>query len=836
MKVAILTLLAGFMFSASVLSGRAAIAPPAHVYALESGDTSTVVLWDRSANAVSYDVYRNGKRIAVAQTGTVYNDTGLNAGFGYGYTITSVDTRHRESAQSFAAIVATSTQGISACPGEGSYASHVSSIPIASILAALPSWLADAEDDERAIAAGNYRTTNAVAAQGAINFIDMANRMLHNVLPYAYCQPTIFTAHTYQSISQSMLQSIHDAMQDAYAHLIARTDPYAGKLSGFIATKGFDGWNDYYYYTLPAPYNPSTAYKLDIHLHAASYCSIAMVGVPEGYGTKQLTDILHISRPSTVSNTTSRDTIYIDPCDRNVYAGPAQQSLLDTIADIERHFKIDTTQITIHGESMGPLEIPIYPPFIPTCSKAKACLPAAPVTRCPETRAQRESFPQVRGDPRYDAQNVWQNMAHTAVVIWGASDSSPSSHGGHPDQSGSPTPTPSCTTSMPALPAHDISWTEVYFPNECRDKLTLDRLQAIHPGQYPQSWPCRTDGHGYHGGIDRATQLAGYSYLYSAPASPNYPAYVSYLTPVEKYDGAYWVHGLRRATVESGITPIEGSIQVSATGPAIAVTTANLAGFNLDLSTRNTLFSRYPLVAVTIDGGSPLTVLTGSLRWFNRSKSVWYVGSAPGPFVKRAGISGPLIDIFSAPTIFVYGIGNGNIPIVGRALTESILSGFLKERGLTNPIIQHGSYITKADTALTPEDIRDYNLVLIGTPAQNSIVHRIVTTYPNNMPFTFHRNGAAYDGVVIDATTYTAPKSGWSILCPNPLNPSHYALFASENYNSGSQPDSNGKPTKFGGMLSDWIIEGLVSGNLKTLASGTFPANWNLKSPTNPAP
>ena len=157
---------------------------------------------------------------------------------------------------------------------------------------------------------------------------------------------------------------------------------------------------------------------------------------------------------------------------------------------------------------------------------------------------------------------------------------------------GSSAPTPSCTTSVPAIPNGDTSWTEAYFPNECRDKLKFDRLQAAHTGLYSHMLALETDGHARHGKIDPATQQRGYRFLYSTPPAPRYPSFVSYLTPVEKYDGAYWVHGLRRAQVEAGSVPKTGSIQVSASGSDITVTTNNLAGFNLDLAAANTLVHR----------------------------------------------------------------------------------------------------------------------------------------------------------------------------------------------------------------------------------------------------
>ncbi len=831
MKIASLALLAWCMSAASAVCGQS-VAAPTHVYAVESGNTTAVVLWDSSPNAVSYNLYRNGAPIANGQTGSVYNDSGLTTGFGYGYTIAAVDAGHHESAQSSAAITATSISGISACPTTGVSGTKPSS-PIVAIVAALPAWLADVEKDEGAIAARHYRSVNTLAAQDAINFIDMASQMMHSVFPYTYCQPALFTG-TNPVLTKPMLQNIHDAAQDAYAHLIAGTDTYAGKLSGYIATKGFDGWNGWYYYTLPSSYNPSRPYKLDIHLHWATSCSIPMQGTSEGYGTKTPGRELLIAAPPTISNTDSTDTIYVDPCERNVYAGPAQQSTLDTIADIERHFNIDKAQITIHGESMGATGSANLSAVHPDLFKGVGLFTGGTGYQMPGYLHADGKVPSGPGDPRYDAQNLWQNMAHTRVVIWGASDSSPSSHGGRFNVQGSPAPTPSCDISIPPIPDGDTSWTEVYFPNECRDKLAFDRLQSAHAGLYSHMLALETDGHARHGVIDQTTQLKGYDLLYSAPPSPQYPSFVNYLTAVEKYDGAYWVHGLRRARVETGSVPITGSIQVDTSVAAIAVTTHNLAGFNLDLTASNSLFTGRPSVTVTIDGGNPLKVPTGSVQWFNKSGLVWFVASAPSSFVKRAGVSGPLLDLFSGQTIFVYGTGEGNTPIMGRALTESILSGFLKERGVPNPILQYGPYITKADTALTPSDIQNYNLVLIGTPAQNSIIRRIVSAYPNNMAFRFHKNGSAYDGVTIDNTTYNAANSGWSILSPDPLNPSHYALFASEHYNSGSQPDSNGRSTKFGGMLSDWVIMGLVSGNQTTLHSGTFPANWNLKSPASP--
>src|SRR5688572_28771966 len=74
----------------------------------------------------------------------------------------------------------------------------------------------------------------------------------------------------------------------------------------------------------------------------------------------------------------------------------------------------------------------------------------------------------------------------------------------------------------------------------------------------------------------------------------------------------------------------------------------------------------------------------------------------------------------------------------------------------------------KKVSQVTPEDIADSNLVLIGTPDKHSLMQKII----EKLPVVFENEGLRLNG-----KQYSGPNLGAIMSYPNPLNPKRYVVL-----------------------------------------------------------
>ena len=94
--------------------------------------------------------------------------------------------------------------------------------------------------------------------------------------------------------------------------------------------------------------------------------------------------------------------------------------------------------------------------------------------------------------------------------------------------------------------------------------------------------------------------------------------------------------------------------------------------------------------------------------------------------------------------------------------------------------MQHSLLPGKPDTAVTVEDINQYNLILIGTAAQNSIVARIA----GELPVTVTKGKIVSD----DELTWDFTDRGLGLLYYNPLNPKRLIYWLASNESDFYRP------------------------------------------------
>lgn len=132
---------------------------------------------------------------------------------------------------------------------------------------------------------------------------------------------------------------------------------------------------------------------------------------------------------------------------------------------------------------------------------------------------------------------------------------------------------------------------------------------------------------------------------------------------------------------------------------------------------------------------------------------------------KRRGLQGPIDDAFSQPFLVVRGTGTPWSEH-HQAYVDWNLQQFLKEFDQW----MRGQVRVIDDTALTPEQIEDNNIVLFGDPGSNSVLAKIV----DKLPLDWTK-----DEVTFADTTYNPNRHNVALIFPNPLNPRRYVVLNS---------------------------------------------------------
>jgi pimeloyl-ACP methyl ester carboxylesterase len=242
------------------------------------------------------------------------------------------------------------------------------------------------------------------------------------------------------------------------------------------------------------------------------------------------------------------------------------------------------------------------------------------------------------------------------------------------------------------------------------------------------------------------------------------PDHIKFITYTTRYNTDYWitVDGLiqhyNRAKVDA---------QRDAAKSSYTIQTANVSSLVLsDMSAAT---------SITIDGDA-LTVTPSATIRLALSGGHWQVAAAPAGLRKQHGLQGPINDAFMDAFLCVSPSGQGFSPAADERAAQE-MDRFAKM--FTREYL--GEARTKADSAITAEDIANNNLVLFGDPASNSIIARIA----DQLPIKWTR-----DSIVVADKTYSASDHVPVLIYPNPLNPRRYVVIntglVSGNFNSSA--------------------------------------------------
>jgi pimeloyl-ACP methyl ester carboxylesterase len=277
------------------------------------------------------------------------------------------------------------------------------------------------------------------------------------------------------------------------------------------------------------------------------------------------------------------------------------------------------------------------------------------------------------------------------------------------------------------------------------------------------------------------------------------PRAVTFRTYTLQYSRAYWAEV---TGIEVWGRPADLACRLDESGSALTVETTNV------------LALRVRLPADLTRGAGPLQVTwNGKAVTPKAAEDGWLeLGSvqpaAGGGLPKTRALCGPVRQAFSGPFIMVYGGTREGESF--RHLMAGAADWVRFAQGVPN--------ILSAD-AVTPEIMARFNLILYGTPEDNSVIAQVAPKLPIGLDAGRYRIGGR---------TYDASKYGLSMVYPNPLAPGHLVVVNS-GYVWGRELATNHRYD----MLPDFIVftdevSGDGTDSNKFAAAGFFDQNWRL--------
>jgi hypothetical protein len=279
------------------------------------------------------------------------------------------------------------------------------------------------------------------------------------------------------------------------------------------------------------------------------------------------------------------------------------------------------------------------------------------------------------------------------------------------------------------------------------------------------------------------------------------PDRIRFVTFTTRYNQDYWitVDGMQQQFDQARVEATRDSAKANYT-----VTTSNVS--------RLVLRDMAAAKKIAIDGDNVDFKPANSILLVRNATGHWQQGdpAADTGLRKQHNLQGPVNDAFFDAFLCVTPTGtpfNAIADARGKQELERFSAMFTKDYcGLAR---------TKADTAITPDDIANNNLVLFGDPGSNKILAQIA----DKLPIKWTK-----DSIVVGDKTYSAADHVPVLIYPNPLNPHRYVVI-----NTGLMADRGA--TAYGDFA---VLEVAKDNNGKitdkVAQDGVFNEAWQLSA------
>ena len=281
------------------------------------------------------------------------------------------------------------------------------------------------------------------------------------------------------------------------------------------------------------------------------------------------------------------------------------------------------------------------------------------------------------------------------------------------------------------------------------------------------------------------------------------PGHVAYRTYHPRFNRAYWV---TIDDFETFGTPAEVDVQVESP-EVIAVQATNVARVTFRDDTGK-LF-KAETVKVKLPDGRLLEATTRT-----KDAASFTLSAVPeGGLRKRGELCGPVWEAYQHPFLIVFGTtGTPEQQLRSRSLAATAaLEWFEFAAGIPR---------VKKDVDVDADDLRQFNLVLLGTPKTNLLINRIARHLPI---------GIDEEKYTVGARTYEGKDLGLAMIYPNPLNPERTVVIYSGVHWGKGLPRNHKLD-----FLPDYIVFddtiGPVSGTNNFRVAGFFDINWKLNA------
>ncbi len=280
-----------------------------------------------------------------------------------------------------------------------------------------------------------------------------------------------------------------------------------------------------------------------------------------------------------------------------------------------------------------------------------------------------------------------------------------------------------------------------------------------------------------------------------------------------RHNAAWWV---RIDQIPSPLRPAE--VEAAIDGEAATILTRNVTALAL-------LFDAMPtrIRSFSVDGTQvtlPQHHQSHVLRMV-READQWHVDGGK-PVDKRPGMSGPFGDVLRDPFLVVYGSAGDDAlhSAVCRSEAERFAAAWQRR--------YNGRPRVKNAAEVTAQDIRRYNLVLLGPPSVNALVARAMDRLPIRVDD---------DGVRMGEREFLGESVGTVFCYPNPLNPKRMVGVV-----AGASPGATYQALERcivplpsherGGRQFDFaVFDSRAAGPDSMLMIGFFDRRWRVPAP-----